>query len=387
MIDLTSTADDVRSEILGRLVPRLHDICAGVAEQDELTDELWAEVARSPLALLDVRGEDTALGITRLTLATEALATGSQTFLMPLLLSALPSVAVLLDGTPEQQDRLLAPVRVGEQRAAFALSEPAAGSDVAAVATTAEPQGNGSYVLRGRKSWISVPGRADWILVFAKPLGDGHSPHALSCFAVPAHAPGLQLESSPPTLGMRAVGLHDVVLNDVEVSTDALIGEEGRAFGIAMRVLNAVRPIVAARGLGLAAKVLMAATEYAEGRTAFGQPLFGQQSVRAALADLAVRLEAARLLTRSAAHAVDRAGPGKSTAPLLAAAKYLATELAVEAAGKCLHLAGAAGYTSALPFERAVRDAQQLTIVEGTSEIQLELVARGLADRTLWWAA
>lgn len=377
----------MRTEVLGALVPRLQELCVGVDEHDELTDELWDELARSPLALLDVRGDGTQLGIARLVLATEALATSSQTFLMPLLLSALPSVAVMLDGTPEQQQRLLAPVRAGEQRAAFALSEAGAGSDVAATATIAERQRDRGYVLRGRKRWISIPGRADWILVFAKSAGVGASSHALSCFAVPGDARGLRLEPSPPTLGMRAVALCDVVLDEVEVSGDALVGEEGRAFGIAMRVLNAVRPIVAARGLGLTAKVLMAASEHVEERQVFGQPLFGQQSVRARLADLAARLEAARLLTFHAAQAVDRSGPTKATAPVLAAAKYLATELAVEAAGACMHLAGAAGYTSALPFERAVRDAQQLTLVEGTSEIQLELVARGLADRTLWWAS
>jgi alkylation response protein AidB-like acyl-CoA dehydrogenase len=377
---------DVRADVLRELVPRLDRLSAGVEESEELTDELWGELARSPHALLDPRGEVGRLGLERLTRATEALATGSQTYLMPLLLTALPSVAVLLDGTDEQRTRLLGPIRSGHARAAFALTEPGAGSDVSATATTAERRDSEEFVLRGRKSWISIPRRVDWILVFARPAGDGHPGHALSCFAVDADASGLRLEPSPATLGMRAIPLCDVVLDDVRVPAENLVGEEGRAFGIAMRVLNAVRPIVAARGLGLTAKVIMAATEHVESRHAFGGPLFDQQAVRLRLAGLAARLEAARLLTYQAARAVDENGPGKTAAPLLAAAKYLATELAVDAAGSCLHLAGAAGYSAALPFERAVRDAQQLTIVEGTSEIQLELVARGLADRTMWWS-
>jgi len=377
---------DVRADVLRELVPRLEHGAAGAGESDELTDELWGELACSPHALLDPRGDGEQLGIERLTCATEALATARQTFLMPLLLSALPSVAVLLDGTDEQRMGLLEPLRNGEARAAFALTELAAGSDVSATATTAQAIGNGEFVLRGRKSWISIPGRADWILVFARPYGEGHAAHALSCFAVPGDAAGVRLEPSPATLGMRAIPLCDVVLDDVRVTADSLVGEEECAFGIAMRVLNAVRPIVAARGLGLTAKVLMAATEHVEGRQAFGASLFGQQAVRLRLAELAARLEAARLLTYRAARTVDRDGPGKQSAPLLAAAKYLATELAVDAAGACLHLAGAAGYSTSLPFERAVREAQQLTIVEGTSEIQLELVARGLAERSLWWS-
>jgi alkylation response protein AidB-like acyl-CoA dehydrogenase len=184
---------------------------------------------------------------------------------------------------------------------------------------------------------------------------------------------------------MRAVPLCDVVLDGVRVGEGDLIGRDGGGFGIAMRTLNAVRPIVAARGLGLAARVIMAATRHVETREAFGGPLAELQLVRGALAGLAARLEACRALTHRAAALVDADGPGKQHAAVLAAAKLLSTELAVDAATTCLHLAGAAGYTAELPFERALRDAHQLTIVEGTSEVQLELVARGLLDRSLWW--
>jgi alkylation response protein AidB-like acyl-CoA dehydrogenase len=186
---------------------------------------------------------------------------------------------------------------------------------------------------------------------------------------------------------MSAVPLCDVVLDDVVVAASQLVGRSGTGFGIAMRTLNAVRPLVAARGLGLVASVLMAATRYVERRRAFGGSLADLQQVRAKLAGLAARLEAARLLTYYAAEQVDAHGPGRAQAPVLAAAKLLSTELAVEAATTCMHLAGAAGYTTALPFERALREAQQLTVVEGTSEVQLELIARGLLDRTLWWDA
>jgi hypothetical protein len=379
-------AQALRAFVMSELLPGVERLSARATEEDELSDELWALIAGAPDRLLDARAEDHAgLDVTRLTVAAEALATGRQTGLMPILLTALPSIALLLDGSPAQQERHLGPVRAGVRRAAFALSEADAGSDVAAM-TTVVDAGPEGLVVTGRKSWISVPGRADWFLVFAKPV-NAERDHHLSCLVVPADAPGLRMTPTPgQPLGMRAVALCDVELDGVTVSPDHLVGVPGGAFGLAMRTLNAVRPIVAARGLGLTASVLMAATEYVERRAAFGGALKDLQLVRAKLGSLSARLEAARLLTYHAARLVDTSGPGKEQAPALAAAKLLATELAVEAATTCLHLAGAAGYTDRLPFERALRDAQQLTIVEGTSEVQLELVARGLFDRTLWWS-
>jgi alkylation response protein AidB-like acyl-CoA dehydrogenase len=371
----------LRRVVLTELVPRLDGFLVDSAEDHELSDVVWGEIADVPFRLLDPRGRgDDGLGITRLTVAIEALATGRQTYVMPVLLSALPSVALLLNGCANQQRRFLGPIRTGSGRAAFALSEAGAGSDVSAIETVAEQVGD-EFVLRGRKAWISVPDRTDWILVFAKPA-DARSDHALSCLIVPAATPGVSFVPCSPQLGMSAVPLRDVVLDDVVVAASQLVGRAGGGFGIAMRTLNAVRPLVAARGLGLVASVLMAATRHVEGRRAFGGSLADLQQVRAKLAGLAARLEAARLLTYYAAQQVDAHGPGKEQAPMLAAAKLLSTELAVEAATTCMHLAGAAGYTTALPFERALREAQQLTVVEGASEVQLELL-----DRTMWWDA
>lgn len=373
----------LRADLLGPLGAALDDAVEGVAEADELTPAVWRLLAASDWQLLDPRAASgTGLDLVRLTVATEALATRRQTFLMPLLLSALSSMPLLLDGTPEQQTRLES-IREGRARAAFALSEPGAGSDISATSSFARRVGD-SYVLSGTKTWISVPGDIDWLIVFAR-APEAKRGTELSCYVVDAEAPGLTITRRPAGLGMLAVPLCDVVLDEVAVPAESLIGQEGKGFGIAMRALNAVRPIVAARGLGLAAGVIMAAQRYAEGRHAFGETLADMQLVRTKLADLAARLEAARLLTYHAAALVNRSGPGKEQAPILSAAKLLATELAVEAAGTCMHLAGAAGYTNALPFARALRDAQQLTIVEGVSEVQLELVARGLAERTLWW--
>jgi alkylation response protein AidB-like acyl-CoA dehydrogenase len=147
-----------------------------------------------------------------------------------------------------------------------------------------------------------------------------------------------------------------------------------------------MRPIVAARGIGLAEGALMYAVEYAQQREAFGRHVADFQGIQWKIAELATEIEAARLLTYRAAWMADRAEFTKEWVPFLSMAKYYATELAVRASGDCLQLLGAAGYMKDHPLELLYRDARQLTIVEGTTQVQLGLIARGVLDRDLWWA-
>lgn len=365
----------LRRHVLERLVPQLDTQLEGVAEDAEL-EPVYAALAADPHGLLDPRsGGD--LGLRAATVATEALATGRQTYLIPVLVSALARTPILLAGSDEQRERFLTNLG-GGRRVSFAMSEPHGGSDVAGLRTTARRRGD-TVVLDGRKRWITVPGELDWFVCFAKPLGDDR-PSALSAFVVEAGMPGVTIARSADPLGMRAVPLCDILLDGVELSPLHQLGADGRAFGLAMRSLNAVRCIVGARGLGLTANVLMSATRWVQERG-----LDEHQLVRAKLGELAARLEAARLLVYRAAALADAGCLGKEHGPVLAASKLLATELAVDAATACMHLAGAPGYDESLPFARALRDAQQLTMVEGVSEVQLELVARGLLDRSLWW--
>lgn len=374
----------LRAHLL-KLLPELDELTKDVPEEDELSNELFDRIADHPGGLLDPTATDpeAGYGIRLATVAAEALATGRQTYLMPVLISALSRMPLLLAGTDEQRDARLDGLGAGK-RVSFAMTESSAGSDVSGLSTTARRDGDG-YVLSGVKRWVSRLGDLEWFIVFAKP--EGASGHALSCFVVDGDAAGQTWEPIEPLLGMRSVPMYELTLEGVRVPADGLIGEEGKAFGLAMRALNTVRPVVAARGLGLAARSIMDATRYVQQREAFGGTIIDQQVVRTQLGALAARLEAARLLAYRAAAMVDAGSLGKEAAPVLSAAKLLGTELAVDAATTCLHLAGAAGYEERLPFARALRDAQQLTVVEGVSEVQLELVARGLIDRTLWWDA
>ena len=372
----------LRSHVLTTIVPRLDAAMAEVAEEDELPHVLDT-LAQDQSGLLDPRA-DGDLGVRAATVAVEALATGRQTYLIPVLVNALSRMPIVLAGDEQQQARFLTRARSAPV-GAFAMTESGPGSDVAGLQTVARAHGDG-FVLEGRKRWVTVqdPERLEWLIVWAKVEGGG--PHALSCFVVPADAAGLTIRPHGRLLGMRAVPVCDVGLDGVRVTAEHLLGEPGRAFGLAMRCLNSVRCVVAARGLGLTARVLMDVAELIQQRRAFGGTMADRQPVRAKIADLAARLEAARLLTYRAAAIADAGGLGKQEGPVLGASKYLATELAVEAATTTLHLAGALGYDEdASMFSRHLRDAHQLTLVEGVSEVQLELVGYGVLAKDLWW--
>lgn len=381
---LGSRFAELRQTLLQDLVPALDRAVHGLSEEDELAPVLDL-IAADPNRLLDARDDDEAdFGIRAATVAVEALATGRQTYLVPVLVSALARMPIVLAGDTRQQERFLARAAhapVG----AFAMTEPTPGSDVAGLRTTATDDGD-HVILDGHKRWITVldPDQLEWVIVWAKPAGS--SGHALSCFVVPVDTPGLRIERHGRPLGMRSIPLCDVVLEGVRVSRANQLGDDGRAFGLAMRCLNSVRCIVGARGLGLTARVLMDAAVLVRERRAFGGTIGDRQTVRARIAELAARLEAARLATYRAAAIADAGGLGKPEGPALAISKYLGTELAVDASTAALHLAGALGYDEdATMFSRHLRDAQQLTLVEGVSEVQLELIGYGVLDRLLWW--
>lgn len=375
----------LRRRLLEDVGPRLEAAVEGLPEDAELIPELWSILADDEAGLLDPRGaEPGAIAVGKATVAAEALASFRQTFMMPVLIATLTSAPLVLDGTPEQRERLLPRIRSGEGRAAFAMTEPDGGSDLAATVSSAVRADDG-YLLNGAKSWITVAGEIDWMIVLVR-QADAESATAMSLFVVESDAPGLTVTRRGDPMGMRALPLCDVDLVDVRVPKENLIGREGRAFGPVLRTLNAVRPIVGARGLGLAERVIMGAVSHAETRHSHAGTLADLPTLRSTVGDLAARLEAARLLAYRAAALIDSGHLGKEEGALLAASKLLGTELAVEAATSCMHLAGGAGYDEGLPFARCLRDAQQLTMVEGVSEVQRELVARGLLDRTMWWA-
>jgi alkylation response protein AidB-like acyl-CoA dehydrogenase len=323
-------------------------------------------------------------GIFGLVVAIEEVAKYSNTAALMLLLTRLPTGPLLIAGSEEQRRRYLPGIADGTARAAFGLSEPQAGSDVMGMRTRAEPAGDG-FVLNGTKCWMSGVAQADWYTVFAK-TGDpaSRSHDSVSAFVVERGFSGVEVGRTDDKMGVRGIDTGELVLSDVFVPRDNLIGQVG-GFRLAMLGLNAMRPVVAARGIGLAEGALMYATDYVAAREAFGRKVADFQGVRWEIAKLATEIEAARLLTYRAAWLADRGRFTKEWVAHLSMAKYHATELAVRASGLAVQLLGAAGYMKDHPTELYYRDARQLTIVEGTSQVQLDLIARGVLARDLWW--
>ncbi|MER3522278.1 MAG: acyl-CoA dehydrogenase [Acidimicrobiia bacterium] len=364
-----------------RVAPRAREI----DECEEFPNDIFETFRRSGLLGLAIPEEygGSGAGCLGLVIAIEEVAKYCNSSALILLLSRLPTSPILIGGSEEQKKRYVSKVAAGELKGAFALSEPQAGSWVMGIETSAQREGS-KWILKGRKCWMSGATVADFYVVFAKtdPL-KGHN--GFTAFIVDRDNEGVSIGSIDRKLGVKGVPTAEVIFDDVELDDSAVIGSVGGGFKLAMRSLNSMRPIVAARGLGLAEGALMYATKYAEEREAFGGRVADFQGIRWTIADLAVQIEAARLLTYRAAVMVDQGRYDRTDAPYLSMAKYFATEVAVKAANECLQMMGAAGYMKDHPMELYYRDARQLTIVEGTSQIQKNLIAAGVIARDLWW--
>ena len=250
---------------------------------------------------------------------------------------------------------------------------------------TPDPGVPGGWVLNGTKCWMSGVREADWYTVFAKTGDPASRTHdSVTGFVVERSLDGVTVGRTDHKMGVRGVDTGELLLVNVRVPPENVIGEVG-GFRLAMLGLNSMRPVVAARGIGLAEGALMYATTYVKQRPAFGKTIADFQGIQWEIAKCAVDIEAARLLTYRAAWLADQGKFTKEWVPYLSAAKYHATELAVRASGLCVQLLGAAGYMEDHPAEQWYHDAKQLTIVEGTSQVQLGLVGRGVLDGDLWW--
>ncbi len=326
-------------------------------------------------------------GILGLAIAIEEVAKYSNVAALMLLLTRLPTGPVMIAGSEAQKATYLPGIAEGTQRAAFGLSEAQAGSDVMGMRTkgVADPENRGGWILNGTKCWMSGVREADWYTVFAKTGGPSSRAHdSVTAFIVEREWEGVDVGRIDHKMGVRGIDTGELVLSDVRVPAENVIGEVG-GFRLAMHALNAMRPIVAARGIGLAEGALMYATDYVQRREAFGHTIADFQGIQWEIAKCAVDIEAARLLTYRAAVLADQGKYTKEHVPFLSMAKYHATELAVRASSLAVQLLGAPGYMEDHPTEQWYRDAKQLTIVEGTSQVQLGLIARGVLDRDLWW--
>jgi alkylation response protein AidB-like acyl-CoA dehydrogenase len=283
---------------------------------------------------------------------------------------------LLQRGTPEQQERFLAPLAGGRGLGCFALTEPQAGSDPASLATAARRDGAG-YVLDGRKAFVTNGQQATVALVFAR-TGPGPGRQGISAFLVEKGTPGFLVPRLEDKLGIRASDTAEVVFEGCRVPAAHRLGEEGEGFRIAMAALDGGRIGIAAQAVGIARAALEAAVAYARERRSFGKPIGEHQQIQWTLADMATAVDAARLLTWRAAWLKDQKRPYGAASSM---AKLFASETAMRVATDAVQVHGGYGYVKDYPVERFFRDAKITQIYEGTSQIQRLVIARDLLGR------
>ena len=277
-------------------------------------------------------------------------------------------------GDEEQKETYLTPLALGEDIGAFALSEAGAGSDVPAMDTTAEKEGN-EYVINGGKLWISNGSVADTVVVFAKTDPEAGNKGISSFVVRPEADDGFIVEGTEEKLGDKGCPTAELRFENLHVDESRRLGEEGRGFVHALKTLNGGRITIAARSVGIAQAALDEATEYAQQREQFGNPISEFQAIQHKLADMDTKTRAARLLMHSAA---DKKMDGENFVKEAAQAKLYASEVSREAANEGIQIHGGYGYTKDFPAERFYRDAKLNEIYEGTSEVLRNTIANEL---------
>ncbi len=279
-------------------------------------------------------------------------------------------------GNEEQKTEYLTPLAEGRDVGAFALSEPSAGSDVPAMETTAEKNGD-EYVVNGNKLWISNGSVADTVTVFAKTDPDAGNKGISSFIVRPEEDDGFIVEGTEDKLGDKGCPTAELRFDEMHIPEDRLLQEEGAGFVHALKTLNGGRITIAARSVGIAQAALDEAAEYAGDREQFGQPIGDFQAIQHKLADMDTKTRAARLLMHDAA---DKKMRGEKFMKEAAQAKLYASEVSREVANEGIQIHGGYGYTKDFPMERFYRDAKLNEIYEGTSEVLRNTIGQELLD-------
>ena len=363
-----------------KIAPR----AAEMDETGEYPHDIFAAFKETGLTGLTIPQQygGSGAGMLALALAVEEVAKYCCASGLMLLLSALPSQPVMLGGDERQKKLIGEGIASGNMKGAFCLTEPNVGSDAGNLETRAVRDGD-DYILNGEKMYISGGTVADYAIAFARTNGTP-GPKGISAFIVPTNTPGFKVAGQDRKMGVRGVPTADIVMEDCRVPRENLVGGvEGEGFNHAMLTLNSCRPVVGARGVGLAEGAMTYALEFARNRMAFGKPIAELQAIQFMFADMAIQIEAARMLVYQGAWRVDQGLFGREHAVYLSIAKAHATETAVKVSSDALQILGAQGYMMDHPLERHYRDARQLMIVEGTSQIQRVVISRALLDRQL----
>jgi butyryl-CoA dehydrogenase len=315
-----------------------------------------------------------------LVLVTEELSRACAGIALALAGTALGAMPILTSGTDEQKQRFLPDIAAGKRLAAFALTEPEAGSDAGGVRTTALKDGD-HYVLNGTKQWITNGGDAEIYTVIAL-TNPSKGPRGASAFIVEKDTPGFTFGKKEDKMGIRASSTRELHFADCRVPAANLIGREGTGFITAMRTLDASRPGVGAQALGIAQGALDLAVAYACERRQFGSPISAFQGLRFSLADMATKIEAARALVYATSRYMDTK-PKERPTIYSAMSKLFASDVAVQVTVDAVQVFGGYGYMRDYPIEKYMRDAKITQIYEGTNQIQREEISKILISEQI----
>ncbi|HLG20521.1 MAG TPA: acyl-CoA dehydrogenase family protein [Bdellovibrionota bacterium] len=304
---------------------------------------------------------------------TGAACTGIATAMEANMLSEAP---VIVGGNDEQKKRFLTPMTEEFKLAAYCVTEPAAGSDVQGIKTTAKKAGN-DYVINGEKMWITSASVASWYFVLAY-TDPSKGYKGMSTFLVPGETDGIVVGKKEKNMGQRCSDTRGITFTNVKVSEKNRVGNEGDGFKIAMAAFDHSRPIVASAAVGLARSAMEHAIRYAGERETFGVPIAKHQAVAFMIADMAKDIEAARLLTWKAAWTIDQ---GQRNTLFAAYAKSFAADTAMRVATDAVQVFGGYGFNTEYPVEKLMRDAKIFQIYEGTSQIQRLIIAKEIFER------
>ncbi|MBW3651540.1 MAG: acyl-CoA dehydrogenase family protein, partial [Actinobacteria bacterium] len=354
-----------------KIGPRAHDVDARAA-YDWADFEACRAMELPALGIPDAYGGAGADHVTQ-AIMVEELARVCASTSLTMIISKLGMIPVMLWGTEHLKSTYLPRIASGEWQASYCLSEPDAGSDVAAMKTRAVRDGD-SYVLSGSKYWITNAGISTTYTIFAKTdPAAGH--RGISCFVVEKDW-GVKVGKLEHKLGVRGSPTGEILLDGVRVPAENLVGEEGQGFYIAMATLDRSRPTVGAQAVGIAQGAVDYAAGYLKQRRQFGRPIAEFQGLQFMLADMAMKTEAARGLVYKACALIDEGDPRDELTLAGAMAKCFASDVAMEVTTNGVQLLGGYGYTTEFPMERFMRDAKITQIYEGTNQIQRVVMAK-----------
>ena len=363
-----------------RIAPR----AAEIDRANEYPWDIKQLLAEQGVLMMPFPADYGGVGASELALAcaVEAIARVSMTASLILAMQQLGALPILLGGSEEQKRRFLPPLASGEWLVAYGLTEPGAGSDVAAIQTRAERKGD-HYVLSGSKQFITNAGLAHINIIFAKTDPARGADGGISAFIVESGIPGFRVGKIEDTMGIRGSKNGELLLDGCVVPLETRIGAEGDGYRLALATFDRARVGIGAQAVGVASGALDYAIQYARQRVQFGKPIADHEGIQFLIADLATQVDAARLLVHRAAMLLDSHIEGADVTRATSMAKLFASDVSMRVTTEAVQLLGGYGYTREYPVERMMRDAKITQIYEGTTQMQRLAIARALLETSV----